>query len=197
MEGMTWYFMPASSIESLAALLFNGFIALFLLPILLMDLCFYFPSALIHLALGKARLRILSAALNGLLLWVLCIAAALGATYLIQPRAFALLLHTYGGLAGLVIGAGSTLIAFVRYRRNMRAYYFSQVLAKNLSSKQAQRYEDLKEDLKNGRLDADEWITEHGRDTIGCRIAREYLDGLEGRIIAQREKREGSNIHFL
>ncbi len=194
---MTGYFMTASSIESLAALLFNGFIALFLLPILLMDLCFYFPAALVHLAAGKARPRIVGSALGGFLLWTLCVGAGLAAVYLIQPRAFALLFRTYSGLAGLLIGALSTLAAFVRYRRSMRAYYFAQVLEKNLSAKQAAVYERFKADLKSGKVDAARWMDEHGRDHIGRRIAQEYLDGLEGRSAAQRKRREGNDLYFL
>ena len=194
---LTNYFVPVTSIESLAALLFNGFVTIFLLPMLVMDLCYYLPAALGHLALGKARLRILVSALRGLVLWLLCVGAAVGALHLLMPRALTLLLYTYGGMTGALAGMLHTFSIFFRYRGNMRAYYYAQVLEKNLSSRQAKRYEALWERLRSGEADPEQLKQGKRMDYLSRRIVEDFIAQRDGTAGLETRRLERASIRFL
>ncbi len=191
------FFVPASATESLSALMFNGFFTIFLLPILLMDLLYFFPLALIHLLTGKARLRILPAALSGFALWLVGIAAALGVVWLVDQQALSLLYRTWSGLLGASIGVLHTLYCMIRYRKNMREQYYTHVLEKNLSRRQAEQYAALRIALQNGDLDAHELQNDRSMDRLARRIARNYLASRSEMEEWRDLQPEQDDIYFL
>jgi len=169
------FFLSATIIESMAVVLFNGFATIFLLPMLLMDVVCFLPLSLFHLLTGKARLRIVSAALSGFFLWIIGFALMLGLIGLVEAFALELLYRTWTAWATAAVGVLHTLYSFVRYRKDMSDYYYANVLEKNLTAKQTQHYGNIRQALQNGEMDAKAIQNDHSKDHLTRRIAKEIM----------------------
>ncbi|MCL2545334.1 MAG: hypothetical protein FWE77_05385 [Clostridia bacterium] len=197
MMGDMGFFVSASFIESMAVVLFNGFATIFLLPMLLMDLVYLLPLAIFHLLTGKASPRILGAALNGFLLWVIGFALVLGLIYLVEAFALELLYRTWSGLAAAAVGAIHTLYSFVHYRKNMSDYYYANVLEKNLTSKQKERYAAIRQALQSGEMDAKAVQNDRAKDHLTRRIAREVMASRQELPDWSEGAHQETDIYFL
>lgn len=169
------FFLSASVIESMAVVLFNGFATIFLLPMLLIDVVCFLPMSLFHLLAGKARLRIVAAALSGFFLWVVAFSLILGLIHLVAPHALELLYRTWSGLAAAAVGTVHTLYSLLHYRKHMRDYYYATVLEKNLTHRQTKRYAEIRMALHTGEMDARVVQNDRSKDHLTRRIAKDIM----------------------
>ena len=191
------FFIPATVLESLAVILFNGFATVFLLPVLLMDLLCFLPAGLYHLLTGKARLRILASSLRGFLLWLLGFCAALWVIHTVEATAVEMLYRTLSGVAAAALGTLHTLISFVRYRGSLREYYYSNVLEKNLSARGARECAALRRALQTGELNAAEVQADRSRDFLSRRMAREVAASRQEESEWSEGVRQEADVYFL
>ncbi|MCL2812169.1 MAG: hypothetical protein FWD25_09840 [Clostridia bacterium] len=191
------FFLSATIIESMAVILFNGFATVFLLPMLLMDVVCFLPMALYHLLAGKARLRIISAALSGFFLWIIGFALMLGLIRLVEAFALELLYRTWSGLATAAVGVIHTLYSFVRYRKEMSDYYYANVLEKNLTAKQTQHYGNTRQALQSGEMDAKKTQNDRSMDHLTRRIAKEVMASRQELPDWSEGAHQETDIYFL
>lgn len=196
MTALAGYFVSATASESLAALLFNGFATVFLLPVMLMDLFYFLPLSLAHLIGGKAKPRVLAAAVGGFFAWSAAILLSVCAARLMSEFSVELLYRTWSGLLSAAIGAIHTFHCLIRYRKSMRDYYYAHVLEKNLSAKQAEKCGTLRKALQRGELDAKALLDDPSRDYLSHRVARQVLTS---RVDVDRwsVESQSADIHFL
>ena len=194
---MSNFFIPATAFESMAVLMFNGFATIFLLPVMIMDVCYFLPIASLHLLAGKARPRILIAALSDFVVWSLGLGAAVAIVRLIDAFAVELLYRTWSGLLGAGIGVAHTLFSLIRYHKGMRDYYYVHVLEKNLSARQAERYAALRLALQNEELDAKALQNDRSMDYLVRRFAREIEASRQELAEWSEGTRHSADIYFL
>ena len=197
MIGDAGFFVSATVIESLAVMLFNGFAAVFLLPVLLMDLFYFLPAGLFHLLMGKARPRILAASMTGFFVWLLGFGIALGVVRLVDAFALELLYRTWSGLATAAGGAAHSLISVLRYSKNMREYYYANVLEKNLSRKQTEQNDAFRLALQTGELDAVAIQDDRSKSYLARRIARDVVSSRQEVQEWREGIRQDSTVYFL
>ena len=191
------FFLSATIIESMAVVLFNGFATVFLLPMLLMDVVCFLPLSLFHLLTGKARLRIVGAALSGFFLWVIGFALMLGLIGLVEAFALELLYRTWTAWATAAVGVIHTLYSFARYRKDMSDYYYANVLEKNLTAKQTQHYGGIRQALQSGEMDAKTVQNDRSRDHLTRRIAKEIMASRQELPDWSEGAHQETDIYFL